>query len=85
MASPLDSLPLYQYKKLSSTESLRLLRLRAAPLGQGAVECELFESKLIETDLFEQGTRTEDYEAVSWCWGNMPQDHLLRVNEGDQA
>jgi hypothetical protein len=85
MASPSYELPRYQYQPLKNDNGLRLLKLRAGPVNQPAVECELFESELIETDLFEQGIRNEDYEAVSWCWGNKPQDHLLRVNEGEQA
>ena len=85
MAAPPDPLPRYKYKNLSIPNSLRLLRLRSAAATQDAVKCELFESQLENTDLFQEGTRREDYEAVSWCWGNMRQDQPLRVIEGEQA
>jgi hypothetical protein len=85
MAATPSSLPRYVYTKLANDNSLRLLRLRSAAAIQDAVECELFESQLVDTDQFEKGVRDEDYEAVSWCWGDKKRDRPLRVHVGELA
>ncbi len=89
LTEPTSTLQRYRYRPLKSHDSIRLLRLKPATHSQADVDCELIESRLIDTDQYQQAIREEhneeDYEAVSWCWGKRTQPRSLKIHDGNTA
>ena len=76
----------YPYTRLTASNGLRLLRLRAGVQDEG-LHCELFISHLDGADARSM-TNDEprpDYEAVSWFWGRGIKDRLLRVDQDGRS
>ncbi|KIW01575.1 uncharacterized protein PV09_07049 [Verruconis gallopava] len=66
----------YQYNRLTSNHSIRLLKLHAGSKKQDLV-CDLVEEKL-------GGDHHVNFEALSWSWGTAPWTGRIKIREGDE-
>lgn len=73
-----DPLPKYEYPPLQSPSSIRLLKIRPASSDTETVDC-----ALVETDhlLISPGNGSEQYEALSWCWGTAEKTEEIQLHK----
>lgn len=72
--SPVDpNLAEYEYKPITlGGQRIRVLKLFAGTPGNPTIDCEIVETQL-------DAQRHIKYEALSWCWGTLPETDYIRI------
>jgi serine/threonine protein kinase len=73
-----EQLKTYEYKRLSSSTNIRLLKLYGARSENEGIVCELVEESLRDQE-------PVDFEALSWSWGMGPWTDKIKIRQGDEV
>jgi len=68
----------YKYQRLSSNQSVRLLKLQGAGKKDQEIICELVEKRL-------SGEEKIEFEALSWSWSRNSWNEKIKIKQGDDV